>query len=103
MSNSCDCPNPPGGRVTCNNNQLAICRVKNGVPEMCCVDLPTSIDNINDQAERNAAINAWVYKYVTEQDISRRDAMGSNVVQFLHSGQFINRETGEMIRFRAPR
>jgi hypothetical protein len=39
--NSCDCPIPPGGRATCDDNQLAICRVTNGVAETFCISSPS--------------------------------------------------------------
>ncbi len=38
--NSCKCPVPPGGVVVCEANQLAICRVVGGKPDMECHNPP---------------------------------------------------------------
>jgi hypothetical protein len=42
--NTCNCPDPPGGTVVCNENQLAICRVIAGRPFYECRDV--NIDGI---------------------------------------------------------
>lgn len=43
MVRICQCPTPPGGQATCGDNQLAICRVVNGVAHTECIDIPTNI------------------------------------------------------------
>ena len=40
-STSCDCPNPPGGTVSCDANQAAYCWIdENGVFRSGCISLP---------------------------------------------------------------
>lgn len=43
---TCKCPSPPGGTVTCEPDQLAICRIENGQIEAVCVDPPSSVQYI---------------------------------------------------------
>ena len=40
MSNICKCPNPPGGTVSCGDDQIAVCRVQDGNVEGFCIDVP---------------------------------------------------------------
>jgi hypothetical protein len=40
MANFCDCPRPPGGRVYCEDRQIAFCRVFNGETVSGCVSPP---------------------------------------------------------------
>src|ERR1700756_5052230 len=43
MSSICNCPNPPGGQVKCGPNQMAVCRVENGVAIAECIDAPIDL------------------------------------------------------------
>jgi hypothetical protein len=42
--NICHCPVPPGGSVTCRDDQTAICRVVDGEVRAECVDHQTYFD-----------------------------------------------------------
>jgi hypothetical protein len=42
MKNICECPKPPGGRVYCDEGQIAFCRVFNGDTESGCFSPPKS-------------------------------------------------------------
>jgi hypothetical protein len=42
---SCDCENPPGGRVDCDENQMAVCIVENGVVRSRGCHTPVTIDD----------------------------------------------------------
>jgi hypothetical protein len=39
--NRCDCPQPPGGRANCQDDQVAVCVVENGQAVTYCVDPPS--------------------------------------------------------------
>ena len=43
--NNCSCPDPLGGTVECEANQLAICSVKRGKIEAKCVSLPSGLSH----------------------------------------------------------
>ena len=54
--NSCDCPIPPGGRATCDDDQLAICVVTNGVADTFCVSPPSGGNAVNIGRQVNACL-----------------------------------------------
>jgi len=56
-TNFCNCPTPPGGTVTCEDGQLAICVVRNGVIEARCVNPPTYASEIE--------MSNWILSTVT--------------------------------------
>ncbi|CAH1044900.1 hypothetical protein HPTD01_3378 [Halomonas sp. TD01] len=41
VKNICDCDNPPGGQITCEPHQMAVCGVIDGVVRRECVDPPS--------------------------------------------------------------
>lgn len=52
MTNDCDCPNPPGGSVSCKHGQIAYCLVENGVTKAGCYDIKSSaIQVVKDKDE----------------------------------------------------
>lgn len=48
MSPDCDCPQPPGGKVSCGPNQMAICIVHQGELRALCVDVNVIPNNTDD-------------------------------------------------------
>jgi hypothetical protein len=66
--NICQCPNPPGGVVTCAPHQLAICRVVNGEVKSECVDPPRGL--------AGARLYAWVLEKVTQLPRERPRMVG---------------------------
>ena len=50
MSNRCNCPNPPGGVVICENNQMALCVIQHGEIIQRCINPPqqgTPVEIVN--------------------------------------------------------
>ncbi len=43
--NICKCPRPPGGTATCEQNQLAICRIVDGQPVAECINPPPFVES----------------------------------------------------------
>lgn len=56
-TNICKCLTPPGGQGICSEEQLAICRVENGVCYTECRTPPTDADEPNSQAFLNWALS----------------------------------------------
>jgi hypothetical protein len=44
VSNSCDCPNPPGGRAVCEPYQVALCIIEGGVARQECHTPPGAVE-----------------------------------------------------------
>jgi hypothetical protein len=99
MSNNiCDCPNPPGGRAICEPDQLAICRIKDGEPEMQCLDPPALIGsplNAHEYLE-------WALSEITgEVHFSIREEFSPSEIAMFQSGTYKD-STGAVTKFRIP-
>ena len=93
--NTCECPNPPGGRVQCEFHQLAICRVKDGVIQTECIDPPAKLST--------SARDAWAFGTITgiKRSLTRR--LTSQEHQILLQGVYNDTQTGETVSFRLPK
>src|SRR5260370_33590826 len=103
MGNSCECPTPPGGRVSCGPNQLAICRVKDGRVHSECIDPPASFIKVPHYDRfRSLARNNWALQVITgierrsSQELSDRDS------QVLTRRRYHNEMNGEIVTFTLP-
>src|SRR5260370_21619056 len=67
VPNTCNCPTPPGGTVSCSNHQLAVCRIVDGQVRAECIDQP---------GQRSAlAISNWILSAVTGQERTARQRL----------------------------
>ncbi len=91
----CNCPEPPGGRVTCDNDQLAICRIKNGRIEAECISIPSNISRLSPINNFN-----WILSTVTgtQRDIS--SFLFASDYEILKRGSY--RDGGYEVRFTLP-
>jgi hypothetical protein len=95
--NSCDCPDPPGGRITCEDHQVAICRVKDGKVYGECKTPPKS-------AREGIALRAWILSELLQTPIRPEEVERRPEYQrILAEGKYTNPRTREVIRFRLPR
>jgi hypothetical protein len=95
--NSCDCPNPPGGTVVCEADQLAICRVKNGKTQAECVTPPPNL--------KGHALKAWALGVITKKKRSLTGVprLDNEDREILEAGEFEDPVTGELVMFRLPK
>jgi hypothetical protein len=92
--NICDCPNPPGGRATCEDHQLAICRVRQGVAETHCIDPPKDATG--------GALSNWLLGIVTGVDREPWAPLSQDDREVLEAGQYLDPRTGVFTTFRLP-
>ena len=102
MSNTCICPKPPGGKVTCNIDQLAICGLRDGQIISGCFDRPPHTADIQDEDQKNYVLSNWVLSEITGTSRSDYEIIEPQEFEMLQSGQYVNARTGETIRFAAP-
>lgn len=95
--NICDCPDPPGGRAICGENQLAICRVTGGKVHTECHSVPRALAGQSGEATNN-----WVLSKVTLHPRAAGSPVTSDDLDILASGLYIDLDTGEEIRFQLP-
>lgn len=89
--NSCECQNPPGGWIRCEDQQAAICRVKDGEVNGECRTPPTSASK--------EAMGAWLLSDFRPEDIDQKPELR----RILSEGRYTNPKTGEVTTFRLPR
>jgi hypothetical protein len=95
--NSCDCPTPPGGQIKCEDNQVAICRVKDGKVYGQCKTPPSS-------AQKGIALRAWILTKLLQTTVRPEEIDRLPKYQkILSEGRYTNPRTGEVITFRVPR
>lgn len=94
--NSCDCPDPPGGRITCEDHQVAICRVTHGKVYGECKTPPSS-------AKTTRELEAWILSELLQTSIRLGDIERRPEYQrILSEGRYTNPKTGERIKFELP-
>ncbi len=103
MSNVCKCPDPPGGSVTCNDDQLAVCGYQDGQIVSGCFDKPDHLRSISDKEERLLALKNWALSTIMGVYRSEDDPIGPELTAMLASGQYKNEQTKEIVRFILPR
>ena len=94
--NSCDCQDPPGGRITCEDHQVAICKVTQGKVYGECNTPPSS-------AKTKHELEAWMLSELLQTPIRLGDIdQRSEYQRILSEGIYTNPKTGEKIRFKLP-
>ena len=99
--NSCDCPNPPGGRVICRADQLAVCRVKDGKAESQCVDKPTYSQSVPPPT-REQMLKNWALAEIKREQRDPLTEISFGDDDILRSGAYYDPRTGETVTFSLP-
>lgn len=101
--NICDCPTPPGGRAICEADQLAICRVIGGQPQMECKDPPLEFRTGSPlTAVERSRYDNWALAEITGQARGLNAPLNPSDKLILQQGSYRNPATGETVAFRHP-
>ena len=90
-TNSCPCPNPPGGKVICEANQLAICKIVDGkLIQRCLNPISTRIskDLIN-----------WTINKITDKPTQSRQVSNQDLLMLLKGEYTDDKQT---VKFNLP-
>jgi hypothetical protein len=101
MAKTCDCPNPPGGSITCSDDQLAMCGYQDGRIVSGCFDPPSAIAAMPARSERTTALSNWALQQITGEIRTLYQRITSREDDLLRSGTFIN-DRGERLMFVLP-
>jgi len=93
VKNICNCHEPPGGQVTCEPHQMAVCMVLNGVVTRGCKDPPSSGDA--------KLLANWALAQVIGTERQPDYFVGRGEVETLESGRF-ERGDGAIVTFALP-
>jgi hypothetical protein len=93
--NTCDCEDPPGGRVTCPEGHHAVCRVRRGEAQGFCLSPPAQAVGLE--------LAAWFCSQLLEREVTAGEVMASPQLQAaLADGRFVNHDTGDVFTFSFP-
>lgn len=90
--NICNCPNPPGGQVVCEENQMAICIVQNGQSTYQCL---SPISDISPIVQIN-----WALTQITGYARNYYSKIENKDLIMLIDGFY--RRQNEMVSFHLP-
>ena len=93
VNNTCDCPNPPGGRAVCEPTQIAMCIVKDGQARQECHTPPTS-------SNATVVVN-WTLTTITGIHHTNDIQVDVSSLQMLLQGTY-ERSSGELVTFALP-
>jgi hypothetical protein len=102
MSKICPCPNPPGGHITCEDNQFGMCAYKDGKQVGGCQTPPSALITIDDRQERNLALINWVLSMLTGEAHVQDGQISYSEREMLRSGKFTGKD-GVVILFSLPK
>ncbi len=92
---TCYCENPPGGSITCPEGYVPFCSVRGGAAHTYCLPIPEAISGL--------ALTAWFFSHLVGREVTTGEAMTrTDLHAALLDGRFVNRETGEIVRFTIP-
>ena len=101
--NICQCPQPPGGIVECEADQLAICRSVNGEIQTACLDAPSHLRlTPNSTLQDRKRYCNWVLTQVTGEERPLSAELQSEHVTVLQGGVYEDSARGEIVMFRLP-
>jgi hypothetical protein len=110
--NVCNCPEPPGGNVTCRDDQLAICAYQHGRIVGGCYDKPGYIGLLTALHEGsktvgmprldNLALCNWVISTTTGLFRGDVEPLDDNYLAILRSRKYED-WTGRIVTFSLPR
>lgn len=101
MAKTCECPQPPGGSITCSDDQLAMCGYQNGRIVSGCFDPPSAIAAMPARAQRITAMNNWVLEQITGESRRFDQPISPQETVVLRSGEYVN-SRGDKISFVLP-
>jgi hypothetical protein len=94
MARTCPCPNPPGGSVTCSDDQLAMCGYRDGQIVSGCFDPP------HGEASSPQVLN-WALEMITGEKRGPNQLISVFHQNVLRTGRY--QVDGVLIMFSLPR
>jgi hypothetical protein len=109
MSNDCNCPKPPGGKVSCSSNQIAICAVIDGELIAKCISVPPKYSSMRTapnfyrnqdlRIRRRDSLANWIMNQI-DPSIDHPDL--SRNLAILRSGEYEDSRMGNIVNFIIP-
>lgn len=101
LSNTCNCPKPPGGQAVCEPSQLAICRVRDGEAQALCLN-PPSAASLMMTMEAQLELANWALSAITGEERDSSQQVSDDEVQMLRNGTLEDPAQGLRVTFSVP-
>ena len=101
MARTCDCPTPPGGSITCSDDQLAMCGYRDGKIIGGCFDPPPSVPALPTKSQQFLAMQNWALQEITGISRTLSHSISPSERAILNSGEYVNAR-GEKLTFVLP-
>jgi hypothetical protein len=101
MAKTCECPKPPGGSVTCSDEQLAICGYQDGRIVSGCFNPPQAIAQMQTRMRRKNAMRNWALEQITGESRSLAQPIKRDEMAILNRGVYVTTD-GEKLSFVLP-
>lgn len=102
MEKKCPCADPPGGDITCSDDQLAICGVIDGKLVVGCFDRPNSIMRLDTENRRTVALANWVLSRVMGTARSPDELISHEEMATLRAGVYNKADSKTKVKFSLP-
>ena len=102
MEKRCPCADPPGGEITCSDDQLAICGVIDGKLVVGCFDRPSRIMRIDNENRRTSALANWVLSQTMGTTRKSDQEISGEELVILSAGEYSSDDKKTMVKFSVP-
>ena len=102
MEKKCPCANPPGGEITCSDDQLALCGVIDGELVVGCFDKPNDVMLIENLDRRNVALANWVLSRVMGDARKPDREISSDEGAILRASEYTSHDRATTVKFSIP-
>jgi hypothetical protein len=94
VSETAPCADPPGGAITCESGQVAICTVKAGKVDGRCITPPANQSEVE--------LKAFVLSNLTGKGVSAEDVKKTQYKEALRQGR-LETTDGAVVNFKIPK
>lgn len=102
MEKKCPCANPPGGEITCSDDQLALCGVIDGELVVGCFERPSGVMQLQNEDVKAAALANWVLSRImgTARKLDRE--ISSDELVILRASEYTSWDKSTRVKFSIP-
>jgi hypothetical protein len=102
MNKTTPCANPPGGDITCRDDQLAICGIIDGEYVSGCFDQPLSARFFFNPVKKKQAIDNWVLARLTGAKRGSQQAITDEEHAILRAEFYASEDGRTSVMFSSP-
>lgn len=102
MEKKCPCANPPGGEITCSDDQLALCGVIDGELVVGCFDRPSGVMQLENEYRKTAALANWVLSRIMGTERNPDREISDDELVILRASEYSSKDKSTRVKFSMP-